>query len=145
MVRIHYAKNPLSINSGPHLCTGENTSARRRIGLSRTPHLPESYFMHFGWHYLSNATYRLGPDLLSTALLVKYGYLILLQYSPLLKKACVRQVVLDEWFPLIIVVLCFSPVHTGSAPGAHGASHRRTTNCMKRRRVTASLMSAAYP
>ena len=26
--------------------------------------------------------------------------------------------------------LLFSPRHTSSAPGAHGASHRRTTNCM---------------
>ena len=29
------------------------------------------------------------------------GYLNLLHYSPLLKNTCVRQVVLDKWFPLM--------------------------------------------
>ena len=31
---------------------------------------------------------------------------MLLHYSPLLKKTCVRQVVLDKWFPLTIGNLC---------------------------------------
>ena len=34
-------------------------------------------------------------------------------------------------------------MHTGSALGARGASHGRTTNCMNKKRVTAFLMSAA--
>ena len=46
---------------------------------------------------------------------------------------------------LFLSFVSFCSMHTGSAPGAHGASHRRTTNCMKKRAVTASLMSAAYP
>ena len=54
----------------------------------------------FGWHYLSKANSLIRPHVLSTALLVLYGKLPLLHYSPLLKKTCVGQVVLDEWFPL---------------------------------------------
>ena len=53
-----------------------------------------------GWHYLSNATCLRRPQLFSGAWLVEYGYLKLLHYSPLLKKTCIRQVVLDKWFLL---------------------------------------------
>ena len=52
-----------------------------------------------GWQYLSNATCLIRPHSFSTALLVQYGQLNLLHYSPLLKNKCVRQVVLDKWFP----------------------------------------------
>ena len=37
------------------------------------------------------------------------------------------------------------PMRTGSTPGAHSASHRQTTNCTKKRRVSAFFTSAAYP
>ena len=46
--------------------------------------------------------------------------------------------------PLFICINIFvCMTHTGNAPGAHGASHRRTTNCVKKM-VTTSLTSAVY-
>ena len=42
-------------------------------------------------------------------------------------------------------VIRFLSIHTGSAPGAHGASHGRTTDCTKKRGATASLVFAACP
>ena len=49
-----------------------------------------------GWHYLSNATCLMRPHVISTALPVSYGLLKLRHCSPLSKKTCVRQVVLDK-------------------------------------------------
>ena len=55
-----------------------------------------------GWHYLSNAT-----CLMQASFVVGAIYSVSVEdqhklhtYSPLLKKTCVRQVVLDKWFPL---------------------------------------------
>ena len=54
-----------------------------------------------GWHYLSNATCQIRPHLFYVFFGRVKDHHNLLHYSPLLKKACVRQVVLDKWFPLI--------------------------------------------
>ena len=51
-----------------------------------------------GWHFLPNATCLLRPHL-SYALSAKDHH-DLLHSSLLLKRTCVRQVVLDKWFPL---------------------------------------------
>ena len=66
----------------------------------------------FGWHYLSNATCLMRPRLFSTVFRRVKDDHNLLHYSPPLKKACVRHVVLDEWFPLI----CLSIPPTATAP-----------------------------
>ena len=54
-----------------------------------------------GWHYLSNATCLIQPHLFHALFIVSR---ITINYqtncSPLLKNTCVRQVVLDKWFPL---------------------------------------------
>ena len=48
-----------------------------------------------GWRYLSNA-----DSFVFYGITCLVGYLSLLHDSPLLKSTCVRQVVLDKWFPL---------------------------------------------
>ena len=56
----------------------------------------------FGWHYLSNATCLIchtASCVLCAVYSVKDHH-DLLDCSPLLKNTCVRQVVLDKWFPL---------------------------------------------
>ena len=71
------------------------------VSLSRAPSRGDRWSAVLGWHYLSNATGLIRPHLFSRALLVhQYGQLNLLHDSPLLKKTCVRQVVLDKRFPL---------------------------------------------
>ena len=59
-----------------------------------------------GWHYLSNATCLMRPRLfLCVVYSVKEHHQTnVLHVSPHLKNICVRQVVLDEWFPLIQAV-----------------------------------------
>ena len=51
----------------------------------------------FWWHYLSNATCLMRPRLLLRRVKDHHN---LLHDSPCLKTTCVRQVVLDNWFPL---------------------------------------------
>ena len=67
---------------------------RRRLGLQAD--LRGGLEAVLGWHYLSNARHNM--------CCVFVGHVKdhhnLLNYSPLLKNTCVRQVVLDKWFPL---------------------------------------------
>ena len=56
-------------------------------------------------HYLSKATCRIRPQSFSMASLVYSGKLKLLHYPPVLKNTYVRQVVLDKWSPLTIVIV----------------------------------------
>ena len=51
-------------------------------------------------HYLSNTSCLIRPRLCYALLTVPRIAIICKRYSPLLKKVCVRQVVLDKWFPL---------------------------------------------
>ena len=53
-----------------------------------------------GRHYLSNATCLTRPRLFYVCFRRVKEHHNLLHRSPLLKKACVRKVVLDKWFPL---------------------------------------------
>ena len=55
-------------------------------------------FLSLGRDYLSNATCLIRPHLSCVVRRVK-DHRKLPKYSPLLKKTCVRQVVLDKWFP----------------------------------------------
>ena len=74
----------------------------------------------------------------------KYIYIYIYSYTYIVIKLYRRNVAAAPG-ACGLFVCSLSPMHTGSALGAHGASHRRTTNCMKKRRVTVPLMSAAYP
>ena len=53
------------------------------------------YVMWIGWHYLSNAA-----SLVLCAVYSVKDHHNLQDDSPVLKKTCVRQEVLDEWLPL---------------------------------------------
>ena len=53
-----------------------------------------------GWHYLSYRYLSKAASFVSCAFLPVKDHHDLPHASPLLKKACVRQVVLDKWFPL---------------------------------------------
>ena len=53
-----------------------------------------------GWHYLSNATCLIRPHFFYVLFIVPRITMICYILSPLLKKASVRQVALDKWFPL---------------------------------------------
>ena len=64
----------------------------------------------FGWRYLSNATCLIRPHLLCVFFCRVKDHHNLLHGSPCLKKTCVRQVVLDEWLPLIVVVTLVSVI-----------------------------------
>ena len=55
---------------------------------------------YLGRHYLSNATCLMQPRCLLCAVYTVKDHCDLPYCSPLLKKTCVRQVVLDKWFPL---------------------------------------------
>ena len=58
-----------------------------------------------GWHYLSNATCLIRPQLFSLCIVYSVrDHHNLLHDSPRLKKTCTRQVVLDKCFPLIIIL-----------------------------------------
>ena len=53
-----------------------------------------------GWHYSSNATCLIRSHLFYALFnSVKDHHTLLHNHSPLLKKTCVRQVVLDKWLP----------------------------------------------
>ena len=58
------------------------------------------YVCHVGWHYLSNATCLIRPHFCCIFCHVK-DHRNSLHRSLLSKKSCVRQGVLDKWFPLI--------------------------------------------
>ena len=58
-----------------------------------------------GWHYLSDAACLMRPDFFCVFRRVK-GSRNSLHYSSLLKKACVRQVVLDTWLFLSLARCC---------------------------------------
>ena len=53
-----------------------------------------------GWHYLSNATWSNAASFVICVFPRFKDHHNLLHYSPRLKKTCVRQVLLDKWFPL---------------------------------------------
>ena len=53
-----------------------------------------------GWHYLSNATCLIRPRSFYVSVCRVKEHRNVLHCSPLLKNTCVRQVVLDKWFPL---------------------------------------------
>ena len=55
----------------------------------------------FGWHCLSNATCLIRQHLLSLLIIVS-RITMLCQSIRHLKIICIRQVVLDKWFPLIV-------------------------------------------
>ena len=55
----------------------------------------------FVWRYLSNATCMIRPRLFYACFVAsRITILCYVSYSPLLKKTCVRQVMLDKSFPL---------------------------------------------
>ena len=54
----------------------------------------------FGWHYLSNATLSNAASFVLCVFRRVKDHHNLLHSSPLWEKTCVRQVVLDKWFPL---------------------------------------------
>ena len=54
----------------------------------------------FGWRHLSHAAFIMRPRLFACVFRRVKDHQNLQYYSPLLKKACVRQVVLDNRFPL---------------------------------------------
>ena len=66
---------------------------RRAVRLRRPPGL-------LGWHYLSNAICLNTASVCSCAVYSVKDHRTLRIYSALLKETCVRQVVLDKWFPL---------------------------------------------
>ena len=61
--------------------------------------VPTLWSRSFGWHYLSNATCLIRRHLFCVFRSAKDHH-NLLHDSQLFKKTCVRQVVLDRWFPL---------------------------------------------
>ena len=63
--------------------------------LARASSLPR-----IGWHSLSNATCLIQASFVLRALRRVKDHHTVLHDSPLLKKTCVRQTVLDKWFPL---------------------------------------------
>ena len=82
----------------------------------------------FGWHYLSNATCPIRPHLFYALFIVARITIFMLDYSPLLKKTCFRQVVLDKWFPLIygrFSAFEHSLWQTASRPRSFQACHAR--------------------
>ena len=68
---------------------------------------------HFGWRHLSNATCPTRSRSFCVFFVVSRTTINLLHYSSLLKKTCVRQVVLDKWLPLGIACcnLCLWVYH----------------------------------
>ena len=54
----------------------------------------------FGRHYLSKAACLMRPQLFHACFVVSRITMTCDNHSPRLKKTCVRQVVLDKWFPL---------------------------------------------
>ena len=64
----------------------------------------ETFLNHTGWHYLSNATCLIRPRLFVFRRVKDHHNLS--SYSLCLKKSCVRQVVLDKWFPLRCWLKC---------------------------------------
>ena len=72
-----------------------------------------------GWHYSSNATCLIQPHMFYALFIVQRITMVCLTYSSLLKNTSVRQVVLDTWFPLIVVMGRRAPLCTQfAAPGA---------------------------
>ena len=53
----------------------------------------------FGWHCLSNATCLMRPHLFYACFVVSNIIIVCCIISSLLKNTCVRQAVLDKWFP----------------------------------------------
>ena len=70
-----------------------------------------------GRHYLSNATCPIRPHLFYVFRHVK-DHLTLPKYSSLLKNACVRQVMLDKWFPLTACASAAGSVSDRSLAGS---------------------------
>ena len=71
------------------------TRVRSQAHASTPQHAHASFF---GWYYLSNATCLMRRHLFYVFVAVSRSNA--LHYLPLLKKACVRQVVSDKWLPL---------------------------------------------
>ena len=84
-----------------HACT--HVSARIAAQLALGAAAAGRLFLHlrFGWHCLSNATCLIQPYSLFCLLRRVKEHHNVLHPSPLLKNVGVRQVVLDECFPLI--------------------------------------------
>ena len=58
------------------------------------------FLQRFEWHYLSIAACLTRPHVFYPLLIVSRITIICQTYSPRLNNTCVRQVVLDKWFPL---------------------------------------------
>ena len=87
-------------------------------GLGRVPvsAIREPGGAPIGWHYLSNATCPIQPRLSYLYVFRRFkDHHDVPTYLSLLKKACVRQVVLDKWFHLI-------PASSPSGEGACSSS-----------------------
>ena len=85
-----------------------------------------------GWHHLSNATCLIQASFVLCVCFRVKGHRNLLHDSPVLKKTCVRQVVLDKWFPL-----------DGSMCAKWGASFLQTSRMARSRGGAAGLFTEA--
>ena len=72
---------------------------------------PEHLCVYWVVHYLSNDTCLMRPHSFYVIFTVSRTITICrLHYSTILKSTCVRQVVLDEWFPLCVAGSRGAPV-----------------------------------
>ena len=102
------------------------------FGLTRPPRgggwkLPR-WSAFLGRHYLSNANCLMRPRLLYA---VFKDHHHLLHDSPLLKNACVRQVALDEWFPLSSSRWPAASSRCCTGPSGAAACPRRGAACRR--------------
>ena len=60
---------------------------------------------NIGWHYLSNATLSNAASFVLCVFCRVKDHHKLLHYSPRLKNICIRQVMLDKWFPVMMIII----------------------------------------
>ena len=82
------------------ILTSQSDTAPPRHGRAESPPRPDIAPPLLGWHYLSNATRLMRPRLFYASVRRVKDHRNLLHDSQLLKNNCIRQVVLDKWFPL---------------------------------------------
>ena len=90
----------------------------------------------FGWHYWSKATclISMASFVLCVVRHVKDHHDVI-HYSIILKKSCVRRVVLQKWFPLPSVKTPFVPTpsgsHTTTTTTNNHNNNNNTQNCYR--------------
>ena len=95
-----------SMRQSVRMPTGCEKNQATHLLTPRVPNLSMMFIVTvFGWRYLSNAACLIRPRLLCAYLRRVEDHDTLLHYFSRLKKTCVRQVVLDKSFPLIIVTV----------------------------------------